>query len=144
VPAIPTSPYPDAAGGAAGVSADHAHAPGCGHPLVRHGDHFDFLVGSHLYHAHGGHWDCHGELEVVDDDALSFLDAFAAHEDVSGSATPQAAGGGGGGGGSGSGGRRLHSHSGHAAAGDGGAHHAAHAHAPSLSSSPMRAAVATA
>jgi hypothetical protein len=38
----------------------HAHASGCGHDIVLHADHVDFLVGSHLHHPHGGHYDDHG------------------------------------------------------------------------------------
>ncbi|WP_129673265.1 hypothetical protein [Candidatus Chloroploca sp. Khr17] len=37
----------------------------CGHPLVPHGDHFDYLVDGRLHHVHGDHCDDHGPLEVV-------------------------------------------------------------------------------
>ena len=41
----------------------HEHGPSCGHELVPHGDHVDYLVGGHL-HPHGDHCDDHGPLEV--------------------------------------------------------------------------------
>lgn len=44
--------------------ADHVHGPGCGHPAIRHGDHFDHLVGGHLHHPHGDHCDDHGPIDV--------------------------------------------------------------------------------
>jgi hypothetical protein len=33
---------------------------GCGHPLVPHGDHYDYLVDGRLHHPHGDH--CDGRL----------------------------------------------------------------------------------
>jgi hypothetical protein len=41
---------------------DHEHGKGCGHEAVPHGDHTDYLVGSHLHHAHDGHCDDHGAV----------------------------------------------------------------------------------
>lgn len=38
---------------------------GCGHALVPHGDHFDYLVDGRLHHPHGDHCDDHGPLAVV-------------------------------------------------------------------------------
>lgn len=46
----------------AGHAADHVHGPDCGHQLVPHGDHMDYLVDGHLHHSHGGHCDHHGAL----------------------------------------------------------------------------------
>jgi hypothetical protein len=45
--------------------AAHQHAPGCGHEEVPHGDHTDFMVGSHLHHPHGGHCDDHGAVRAA-------------------------------------------------------------------------------
>ena len=44
---------------------DHQHGPECGHPKVPHGDHHDYLVDGRLHHAHDGHCDDHGMVEVV-------------------------------------------------------------------------------
>jgi hypothetical protein len=41
---------------------DHKHGPGCGHDIVPHGDHMDFLAEGHLHHQHDGHCDDHGPL----------------------------------------------------------------------------------
>ncbi len=38
---------------------------GCGHPLVPHGDHMDYLCEGRLHHPHGDHCDDHGVLEVA-------------------------------------------------------------------------------
>src|SRR5437763_12293161 len=32
----------------------HVHGHNCGHEQAPHGDHFDYIVGGHLHHAHGG------------------------------------------------------------------------------------------
>ncbi len=45
-----------------GHGVDHEHTDGCGHPMVPHGDHVDFLVRGHLHHPHGDHCDDHGPL----------------------------------------------------------------------------------
>ena len=37
----------------------HEHAPGCGHVVVPHGDHVDFVHDGHRHAAHGGHYDEH-------------------------------------------------------------------------------------
>ncbi|MEM0984717.1 MAG: hypothetical protein AAGJ32_00575 [Pseudomonadota bacterium] len=51
----------------ADVHADHAHehGEGCGHVMVRHNDHWDYLHDGHLHHVHGDHVDEH-VLEVTD------------------------------------------------------------------------------
>ncbi|MBA3542251.1 MAG: hypothetical protein H0T79_21730 [Deltaproteobacteria bacterium] len=41
-------------------AADHIHGDSCGHEVVPHGDHMDYLVDGHLHHAHGDHCDDHG------------------------------------------------------------------------------------
>jgi hypothetical protein len=45
--------------------AGHVHGPTCGHEPVPHGDHVDFLVGTHLHHPHSGHCDDHGPIQTV-------------------------------------------------------------------------------
>jgi len=37
----------------------------CGHPLVPHGDHQDYLVNGRLHHLHGDHCDDHGAVTVL-------------------------------------------------------------------------------
>ena len=48
-----------------GHEQGHVHGPGCGHEAVPHGDHVCYLVNGRLHHAHDGHCDDHGPLEVV-------------------------------------------------------------------------------
>lgn len=43
----------------------HQHGAGCGHEMVPHGDHVDYLVAGHLHHAHGGHCDDHGPVALA-------------------------------------------------------------------------------
>ncbi len=40
-------------------SHPHVHHPGCGHALVRHGDHDDYIHDGHRHAAHEGHYDEH-------------------------------------------------------------------------------------
>jgi hypothetical protein len=47
-----------------GHDQSHEHSPGCGHDAVPHGDHVDFIVGSHLHHPHDGHCDDHGTVQA--------------------------------------------------------------------------------
>jgi len=49
-----------------GHEQGHVHSEGCGHEAVPHGDHVDYLVGSHLHHPHGDHCDDHGEVKLAD------------------------------------------------------------------------------
>ena len=50
---------------ACGVHAkDHGHGAGCGHEMVPHGDHKDYVVGGHLHKPHGQHCDDHGALKL--------------------------------------------------------------------------------
>jgi zinc transport system permease protein len=37
----------------------HEHFPGCGHPVVAHDDHVDYLHDGHRHAAHGAHYDEH-------------------------------------------------------------------------------------
>lgn len=41
------------------------HSEECGHELVPHGDHMDYLVDGRLHHVHGEHCDDHGPVELV-------------------------------------------------------------------------------
>lgn len=43
---------------------NHVHGPDCGHEMVPHGDHKDYLVSGHLHHSHNGHCDDHGPVKV--------------------------------------------------------------------------------
>ena len=43
----------------------HTHGANCGHEVVPHGNHVDYLVDGHLHHPHSTHCDDHGKLEVV-------------------------------------------------------------------------------
>lgn len=49
----------------AGHAAGHVHGPDCGHEVVPHGDHVDYLVDGHLHHPHGDHCDDHGPLPIA-------------------------------------------------------------------------------
>lgn len=42
----------------------HKHGPSCGHDAIAHGDHTDYVVDGHLHHAHDGHCDNHGPVQV--------------------------------------------------------------------------------
>jgi hypothetical protein len=46
-------------------ASGHQHGPGCGHEVVPHAGHMDYLVSGHLHHPHGAHCDDHGALQVV-------------------------------------------------------------------------------
>jgi len=48
--------------GCAEHDASHKHASNCGHDVVPHGNHTDYLVAGHLHHAHESHCDDHGEV----------------------------------------------------------------------------------
>ncbi len=41
----------------------HVHGVGCGHPVIRHQNHLDYIHEGHLHSPHGGHFDEH-VLEV--------------------------------------------------------------------------------
>jgi hypothetical protein len=43
----------------------HKHGPDCGHAAIPHGDHMDYVVNGRLHHAHDGHCDDHGVVELV-------------------------------------------------------------------------------
>jgi hypothetical protein len=44
---------------------EHEHSANCGHMLVPHGDHLDYVVDGRLHHAHGDHCDDHGKLTLA-------------------------------------------------------------------------------
>lgn len=44
---------------------DHVHGPHCGHEAIPHGDHVDYIVDGRLHHAHKGHCDDHGPVEIL-------------------------------------------------------------------------------
>jgi hypothetical protein len=46
-------------------ASDHLHGPGCGHEMVPHANHVDYLVDGHLHHPHNGHCDDHGKLQFA-------------------------------------------------------------------------------
>ena len=46
---------------------DHTHDTSCGHERIRHGNHFDYLVGNKLHHVADGECSIHGEVEMLDD-----------------------------------------------------------------------------
>ena len=48
-----------------GHTANHVHGEGCGHEVVPHGDHVDYLVNGHLHQPHNGHCDDHGPLVIL-------------------------------------------------------------------------------
>ncbi len=45
----------------------HEHGPGCGHDVVSHGDHVDYLHDGHRHAPHGAHYDEHHPHEETDD-----------------------------------------------------------------------------
>lgn len=47
-----------------GHAVSHVHGVGCGHEVVPHGDHTDYLVDGHLHYPHGDHCDDHGRVTV--------------------------------------------------------------------------------
>ncbi len=50
---------------AQGHELGHVHGPNCGHAIVPHGDHMDYLVDGILHHAHGAHCDNHGAVALA-------------------------------------------------------------------------------
>lgn len=42
---------------------EHEHGPGCGHPVVAHEDHVDYLHDGHRHAPHAGHYDEHDLLD---------------------------------------------------------------------------------
>ena len=48
-----------------GHEKSHKHGPTCGHQVVTHGNHTDYLVDGHLHHDHKGHCDDHGKAQAA-------------------------------------------------------------------------------
>ena len=46
----------------------HVHKPNCGHQMIQHGEHVDYIVDNILHHFHDGHCDLHGELHMLNED----------------------------------------------------------------------------
>lgn len=44
---------------------EHKHGQGCGHDMVPHADHHDYLVDGHLHHPCGSHCDHHGAVALA-------------------------------------------------------------------------------
>ena len=44
----------------------HTHSESCGHPMIYHDDHYDYIVDGNLHHVHGNHCDDHGKVLVVE------------------------------------------------------------------------------
>jgi len=55
----------DASHGATHDGHAHVHGENCGHQMVQHGDHWDYLHDGHMHYVHGDHVDDH-VLEVTD------------------------------------------------------------------------------
>lgn len=60
----------------------HTHNETCGHELVPHYDHYDYLVDGHLHYVHDSHCDDHGWIDVVNWNPSDFaLEGAQAVED---------------------------------------------------------------
>jgi len=58
------------------VHHNHQHGEKCGHRVVQHGDHVDFVVGDELHYIHDDHCHLHGNLQITSlewDDVFSFI-----------------------------------------------------------------------
>lgn len=72
-----THQHPPAPGTSFICDPTHTHNDNCGHELVPHYDHFDYLVDGHLHFVHDSHCDDHGWIDVVNwnpSDLLGTLD----------------------------------------------------------------------
>ncbi|WP_147804703.1 hypothetical protein [Alkalicoccus halolimnae] len=47
------------------VQSDCKHNEDCGHEMVPHGDHFDYVVNGRLHHVHDDHVDDHGPVDII-------------------------------------------------------------------------------
>lgn len=45
--------------------SDHVHSTNCGHDLIFHAGHFDYLVDGVLHSTHDGHCDIHGVVKQI-------------------------------------------------------------------------------
>ena len=46
-------------------SFKHRHSEICGHPIIYHDGHVDYIVGNQLHHVHDGHCDDHGIIFII-------------------------------------------------------------------------------
>lgn len=46
-------------------SFKHRHSDICGHPMIYHDGHIDYIVGNQLHHVHGDHCDDHGVVYII-------------------------------------------------------------------------------
>jgi len=46
-------------------SFKHRHSEICGHPIIYHDGHMDYIVGNQLHHVHDGHCDDHGIIFII-------------------------------------------------------------------------------
>ena len=44
----------------------HKHGKNCGHLMITHAGHIDYIVGNTLHYPHGDHCDYHGQIEFYD------------------------------------------------------------------------------
>ena len=51
-------------------SFKHRHSEFCGHPIIFHDGHIDYIVGNQLHHVHDGHCDDHGIIFIVEKNEL--------------------------------------------------------------------------
>lgn len=62
----------------------HSHGEDCGHPMVMHDGHVDYIVNGKLHHPDGGHCDDHGPIcyvETISEDyAISMINSGALPE----------------------------------------------------------------
>ena len=56
---VDAEPASDAPAHLAHAGHMHAHREGCGHPAIRHGDHLDYVHGTHRHSGHQVHYDEH-------------------------------------------------------------------------------------
>lgn len=56
---VDAEPASNAPAHLAHVGHMHAHREGCGHPAIPHGDHLDYVHGTHRHSGHQVHYDEH-------------------------------------------------------------------------------------
>ncbi len=47
------------------VEIYHQHSAVCGHAMIIHGDHIDYIVDGRLHHPHATHCDDHGLIHLI-------------------------------------------------------------------------------
>lgn len=48
------------------ITKNHIHGIGCGHSIIFHKGHIDYLVDDNLHHPHNEHCDDHGNILLVE------------------------------------------------------------------------------